>query len=219
MTPPLPPEPPGSTPEPAGPAGPTGPTGTAGPTGPGGPTWAAGGTGAGGGWPLATLSPVARARALAAALPGAGYAETTIDAPFAEAWAIIADLERSVPDADTTVRSLRIRSRRVLEDERGASIDGPVEQLRLFAWANPPIPLLLDARLEPGYCLMRVPGRLFVIVMAAEPHPTDPTRTIYGHVEVVPRALGRPLRRLLDRVVAGDAAGFRRHVEERIARP
>lgn len=203
MTPPLPPDPTG----PVGPAGPSSPTG-------------GGGAGTGSaGWPAASLSPVARARALAAGLPGAGYAETTIDAPFAEAWALIADLERSVPDADTTVRSLRIRSRRVLAGERGASIDGPVEELRLFAWANPPIPLLLDARLEPGYCLMRVPGRLFVIVMAAEPHPTDPNRTVYGHVEVVPRALGRPLRRLLDRVVAGDAAGFRRHVEDRVTRP
>ena len=156
-------------------------------------------------WPEATLTPVARARVLAAALPVAGLAETTIDVPFAEAWPRLMELERSVPAADRVVRSITVRSRQTLPDG--------VEQVRITARAPGGLPQWFDVRIENGFCLMNGVGRLFVVVMAAEPDPSDSSRTHYVHVEAVPRRGTRFLRRILQHEVEGDAAGFRRYLE------
>jgi hypothetical protein len=155
-------------------------------------------------WPDATLSPIARARALAAGLPGAGLAEVTIAAPFAEAWSRIMDLERSVPAADHLVTSIRVRSREVGPDG--------VERLRIVSRSPLGLAQKHDVTIEDGFCLMRAPGT-FVVVMAAEPLPDDPGRTRYVHVESVPRRAARFLRPVMNRIVAADARGFRRFVE------
>jgi hypothetical protein len=155
-------------------------------------------------WPTARLTTIARARALAAAVPGAGYAETGMAVPFAQAWRRLADLERSVPGSDPLVQGLRIRSRR--------PVDG-AEELGLLVRGWPGLPLPMTARLEEGFCLMRAPGGLYLVVMAAAPDPDDPSRTRYAHVEAVPRQVGRPFRGLMRRMVANDVGGFRRYVE------
>jgi hypothetical protein len=151
-------------------------------------------------WPQASLTPVARARVLAAAIPGAGYQEATFDVPYAEAWPRLANLERSVPAADKLVRAIRMTSRTTLDD--GA------EELRLRVVLPPGLVTPFTARLEDGFCIMQATGRLFVVVMAAE--PTDDGRTVFGQLEAVPRRIGRVLRPLMRRTTADDVKGFRK---------
>jgi len=161
-------------------------------------------------WPTARLTPIARARALAAGLPGAGLAEISIDAPYIEAWARIMDLERSTPAADRHVSELHVRSRRT--DDHGVQhLD--VRARSVAGWAR------FDVRVEDGFCLMAARNRPFVVVMAAEPDRDDPTRTRYVHVEAVPRRFSRPLGPVFRRIVAADARGFRDHVERELGRP
>ena len=161
-------------------------------------------------WPAARLTPIARARALAAGLPGAGLAEVTIEAPYDEAWPRIMDLERSTPAADPLVSDLEVRSRR-LDDDGVEHLD--VRSRSLFGWAR------FDVRIEDGFCLMAERRRLFVVVMAAEPHADDPSRTRYVHVEAISRRLARPLSPVFRRIVAADARGFRAHVERELGPP
>ena len=151
----------------------------------------------------AELTTIARARAMAAALPGAGYAEAVYDVPFDEAWAGLTDFERSVPVADHLVARIRVHDRRRLDD--GA------EQVRMTAWSPLRIPQRFDVRVEDGYCLMRGAGRLFVVVMAAMPEPGGGTR--YAHVEAVPRRIGHLLAPFLRRTVRADVAGFGRYLQ------
>lgn len=155
-------------------------------------------------WPDATLRPIARARALAAGLPGAGLAEVTIDAPYAEAWPRIMDLPRSVPAADHLVTAIHVRSRQQLPDG--------TERLRVISTAPGGFRMGFDVTIEDGFCLMRAPGR-FIVVMAAEPDRGDPGRTRYVHVESIPRRGTGILRPVMNRIVAGDARGFRAFVE------
>jgi hypothetical protein len=157
-------------------------------------------------WPDAGLSTVARLRILAATLPGAGHAETTIDVPFAEAWPRLMELERSVPAADRGVRAIRVLDRSISDD--GA------ELLDIRAWTTFGLPQRFDVRVEEGFCLMRGRGRLFVVVMAAEPVADDPTRTRYAHVEAVPRRGGGLLRRVMQPTVESDVRGFHRYLQE-----
>ncbi len=152
-------------------------------------------------WPAATLSPIARARAIAAAIPSAGIMESTLDAPFAEAWAFLADLPRSVPQFDRDVSSITVRGRVELGD--GA------EQLRVTVH-NHGVPWPFTVRLESGFCLMRARGRLYTVVMAATPDPADPTRTRFVHVEAVPLPGAGFLRPVL--------AGLARHDVHHLAR-
>lgn len=156
-------------------------------------------------WPTARLTPIARARAMAAGLPGSGYAEITIDRPYAEAWAALMDLEHSGPSADYLVRSIRVHARTIEDDG--------VEHLEMISRSPAGLGQRFDVRVEDGYCLMRARHRLFVVVMAAEPDPDDPTKTRYAHVEAIPRRGTRVLRRVMRRLVADDVQGFRRHLE------
>ena len=151
-------------------------------------------------WPEATLSPVARARVLAAGIRGAGYAEAVFDVPYETAWPRLVDIERSVPVADKLVRRIRIKERRRLDD--GA------EELQ-FRSTSPLGPFArFTARIEDGFCIMQATGRLYVVVMAAE--PTDDGRTRFGQLEAVPRRWGRILRPLMRLTTADDVKGFRR---------
>ena len=154
-------------------------------------------------WPEARLTPLARARVLAAAVPGAGYREEVFDVPYAEAWPRLADLEHSVPAADKLVTSIRIRSRTQLEDG--------VEELRFRAGSPLGLFTPFTARLEDGFCLMTARARIYVVVMAAEPTPDGRTR--FGQLEAVPRRLGRLLRPLMRLTTADDIKGFRKVAE------
>lgn len=148
------------------------------------------------GWPAVALTPIARLRAVAAAYPSAGVAETTIDLPVDQAWDLMMDFEATTPRIDRLVRKVRVRRR-----------DGG--RVRLWSWAPlVPIPLPFDVTIEPGFCIMAARFRVFVVVMAAE--PTADGRTRYVHLEAVPLRRGGWLRRLFQRMVEGDVRGIRR---------
>ena len=59
-------------------------------------------------WPAASLDPIRRAHVLAAAIPSAAWTEGVLDAPYAETWAWVSDLEHSVPQFDTDVRRVQV---------------------------------------------------------------------------------------------------------------
>jgi hypothetical protein len=139
-------------------------------------------------WPAAALDPVARLRALAAALPWVSYEEAVIAAPFERVWCYIADMERGVPQFEANVRRLEIVAR-----------EG--DQLVLRSWARAGLSMRLDAVLRPGWCVMR--GALGEIGMAAA--PVGPAATRFAHFEGS-RRLGRIARPLFRRFVRRDLA-------------
>ncbi len=171
------------------------------------PTWseldaaAAGAT-----WPTATLTPAARLWALAAGLPGVVVEQRELGAPVDQVWDFIADLPRSVPTFDDSVASLEVLSR-----------DGSRLRARACSGRGKVrMPLDFDVDLEPGWCWMVSRPRLYVVGMAAEPHPDDAARTVFTHLEGVPfggRILGpaaRATRRVHRRHVASDLDGIER---------
>jgi hypothetical protein len=150
-------------------------------------------------WPTASLGPIARARALAASFPSAAWTEGVLDAPYATTWPWIADLEMSVPRFDTQVRKVRVLTRRP-EDR--------AERL-LLAATTLGVTLRFDVRLEDGFCLMQARARLYLVLMAAEPHDAG-QRTRFFHLEAVPLPGTRPLRGIIQRGVHGDFANLAR---------
>ena len=144
-------------------------------------------------WPMAKMGPIGRARALAASIPGAAWVEGVLDAPYDETWPWVADLETSVPSFDAQVRKLRVVSRR---PEAGA------ERLRIAATTYG-VAFPFDVRLEDGFCLMQARARLYLVVMAAEPHDGG-TRTRFFHLEAVPLPGTGLLRGRLQRAVDAD---------------
>lgn len=151
-------------------------------------------------WPTATLDPLRRARVLAAAWPSAAIAETTLDAPFAETWAWIADLPRSVPTFDNDVTGIEIRSR--------TAVDGGEELAATVRTHGVPWPF--SVRLEDGFCVMTGRARAYLVVMGAMPDPDAPERTRFAHVEAVPLPGTGVVRPVLARLVAADVAHLRR---------
>ena len=125
-------------------------------------------------WPVATLGPIARARALAASIPSAAWTEGILDAPYDEAWPWITDLENSVPRFDTQVTKLRVQKRRTGEE-------AGTERLEIAATTFG-IAFPFDVRLENGFCIMQARARLYLVVMAAEPHDSG-ERTRFLHLE------------------------------------
>ncbi|GAA2020603.1 hypothetical protein GCM10009839_16680 [Catenulispora yoronensis] len=67
-------------------------------------------TGTPAGWPVADLDPVRRMRVLASALPGGGFAQARIAAPFDRVWGYLADLDRSVPELIGFIRRFELRA-------------------------------------------------------------------------------------------------------------
>lgn len=124
-------------------------------------------------WPDAVLSPIARARALAAGLAGVVLHEVTIARPVDEVWAFIGDMERSVPAFDGLVESLEITERP----------DGRLRGVSRSGAGFGHIRLGFDIDVAPGWCWMVSRPRGYVVCMAAAPDPTDPGRTLYAHVE------------------------------------
>lgn len=157
-------------------------------------------------WPTATLPPGARLRALAAGLPGVVVEQRELRAPVEQVWGFIADLPTSVPTFDESVASLEILSR-----------EGTRLSVRARSgWGVGRVPLGFDVDLEPGWCWMVSRPRLYVVGMAAEPHPDDDGRTVFTHLEGVPfggRVLGpvaRAARRGRRRHVSSDLDGIAR---------
>jgi len=150
-------------------------------------------------WPVASLGPVGRARALAASIPSAAWAEGILDAPYDTAWPWVADLEVSVPRFDTQVRRLRVLER--------SSADG-AQRLRIAA-STFGVAIPFEVRLEDGYCLMQARARLYLVLMAAEPHDGG-RRTRFFHLEAVPLPGTRLMRRHLQRAVDADFANLAR---------
>src|SRR5262249_24393092 len=105
-------------------------------------------------WPAADLDAIRRLRALAAAVPGAFVAETVIDAPFDQVWAVAADLEHELPAYLPDVRSLTVTGR-----------DGQRLQARARGYAG--LRARFDILLRPGWCVMR--SRFLLGCMAAVP--------------------------------------------------
>jgi len=145
-------------------------------------------------WPIAELDAVRRLEVLAAAVPGAFFAESVVDAPFDAVWAVAADLEGELPRLLRNVRSVRILSS---EGERVvADITGTFPLRERF-----------DVVLRPGWCVMQS-GRV-IGGMAAVP---DGERTRFAFLGALRgpgtrtaapllRRVGRPLGRgLLDRL-------------------
>lgn len=105
-------------------------------------------------WPVAELDTIRRLRALAAAVPGAFVAETTLDAPFDQVWAVAADLEHELPTYLPDVRSFTITRR-----------DG--ERLQAHARGYAGLRARFDIVLRPGWCVMR--SRFLLGGLAAVP--------------------------------------------------
>lgn len=150
-------------------------------------------------WPVAELDPVGRLRALAAGLDGVAIEERRLDARFEDVWSFIGDLERSVPNFDRTVASLRI-------------LEADGERLRVRAGSTRHhafVPLTFDVDLRPGWCWMVSRPQLYVVGMAAAP---DGAGTRYAHMEgpVVPWA---PLRPLLQRLARRQARHVRSDID------
>jgi hypothetical protein len=150
-------------------------------------------------WPVAELGPIGRARALGKSIPSAACAEGILDAPYSATWPWIADLETSVPRFDTQVRAVRVVER--------APADG-AERLRITA-SSYGIAVPFDVRLEDGFCLMQARARLYLVVMAAEPHDGG-ARTRFFHLEAIPLPGSRFLRGYLQRGVDSDLRNLTR---------
>jgi hypothetical protein len=131
-------------------------------------------------------------RVLARVIPGLVLHEIVVDAPYERAWPIVADFERSVPIADRTIRSFRVRGRR--DDRFTARVNG----------------MPVDGLVEEGLSLMQAKGRTYLVGVAAEATPDGRTRLAL--MEGIPRRLlGRLIRR--DRHVRSDLEGFAALVE------
>ena len=150
-------------------------------------------------WPQVGLDPVARLRALAAALPHVSLEERVIEAPFARVWSYIEDLERGVPQFEGNVRRVRILRR---EGERlWLESDGPLGST-----------LRMRAVLRPGWCVMGTGNGSVQIGMAARVE--GPGRTRFAHFEGS-RWLGRLARPLFRCFVRRDLASLTRLAEAR----
>ena len=146
-------------------------------------------------WPDVTLGPVRRMRALAAAVPGAVIRERVMEAPFDAVWGLTSDLEHGVPRFEPLVASARILRR-----------DG--EELVLETRAPLGLRTVFDVVLRDGFCWMQARRRLYVVGMAAE--SIAGRRTLFAHVEGVPRAGGGLLRPVIARAVRSDLRNIER---------
>lgn len=128
-------------------------------------------------WPTAEPDPVAKMRALAAALPFAAVDEIVFEVPFDRVWAFIADLEANTPRFEGNVTGARILER-------------SGDRLRLRTRMPGGLSTDFDVVLRPGWCLMQ--SRLGHVGMAARPE--GPNRTRFIHFEGARRfaRLARP---------------------------
>ena len=143
-------------------------------------------------WPRSELDPIRQLRVLADVLPGVGFVERVLPAPFASLWRQIEDMETTVPTFDPLVKSLRIVRRdgdRLVVHGRAPWVPGVTR---------------FDVELRPGWCLMQ--SRFYVVGMAARPEG-DGTR--YAQIEGLPwRWTPRAVRPVMRRLVQIDIEGI-----------
>lgn len=150
-------------------------------------------------WPEADLDPVRRLRVMAAAVPGAVYAEDVLPVPFDEVWAVAADLENEFPRLLTDVRTMRVT--RADGERREALARGRFGQRARF-----------DVVLRPGWCWMQ--SRFLVGGMAAVAE-ADRTRFAFMGALRVPGA--RLLHPLSHALGASPGSGVISRLERRAA--
>jgi hypothetical protein len=138
-------------------------------------------------WPVAELDAIRRLRVLAAAVPGALVAETTLDAPFEQVWAVAADLENELPRYLRDVRSLRI-----------TRADG--EHLEAYARGYAGLRARFDIALRPGWCVMR--SRFLLGAMAAVPDGDRTRFAFLSGVHIPAQRLAAPALRAVGRWAA-----------------
>ena len=140
-------------------------------------------------WPVATLDPVSKMRALAIALPHCAVRETVLDAEFDRVWDLLVDFEHGTPRYEGLVREVEILER-------------TETNLRIKSRMISGFWIEAEVVLEPGWCLMR--SRMGEIGMAARPEGESRTRFIHFEGS---RPFGRILRPFFDWNIRGD---FRR---------
>ena len=136
-----------------------------------------------GAWPVASLDPVARLRALAAGLPGVSIEERRLASSLPEVWDFISDLERSIPSFDRSVASIRVLKH----------CDTHLRIQARSTWRSAFQPMRFEVDLEPGWCWMVSRPTLYVVGMAAV---ADGDGTHFAHLEGL-SIPWRPLRPLL----------------------
>lgn len=136
-------------------------------------------------WPVAEVDPIRRLRVLAAAVPGAVVTETTYDAPFAQVWAVAADLEHELPMYLPDVRAMRVTRR-----------DG--DRLEAHARGYAGLRARFDIVLRPGWCVMS--SRFLLGGMAAVPDQERTRFAFLGGVHVPGQRVLRPGLTLLGHV-------------------
>ena len=126
-------------------------------------------------WPVADLDTIRRLRALAAAVPGAFVAETTLDVPFDQV--VAADLEHELPAYLPDVRTFTITRR-----------DGERLQARAHGYAG--LRARFDVVLRPGWCVMR--SRFLVGGLAAVPDGQRTRFAFLGGVHIPAQRAAAP---------------------------
>jgi hypothetical protein len=138
-------------------------------------------------WPVADLDVIRRLSVLAAAVPGAVVAETRIDAPFEQVWAVAADLEHELPHYLRDVRSLHITRR-------------SGERLEAYAHGYGGLRARFDIVLRPGWCVMR--SRFLLGGIAAVPDADHTHVAFLAGTHVPAQPLAAPALRAIGRWAA-----------------
>jgi hypothetical protein len=138
-------------------------------------------------WPVADLDVIRRLSVLAAVVPGAVVAETRIDAPFEQVWAVAADLEHELPHYLRDVRSMRIAWR-------------SGERLEAYARGYAGLRARFDIVLRPGWCVMR--SRFLLGGIAAVPDGDQTRIAFLAGTHVPGQALAAPALRAVGRLAA-----------------
>jgi hypothetical protein len=145
-------------------------------------------------WPAAGLDEVRRLRVLAAGIPGAHVTERVLDAPFAQVWALLGDLEGSFGIIEPDMRHVRV-----------TRTDG--EHLEARARSRFGMRARFDGVRRPGWCWLQ--SRFLLIGVAAAPEPGGGTRVAHtggvrvpGRAALVPLGVRRAGGRALDRLDA-----------------
>lgn len=138
-------------------------------------------------WPEAELDSIHRLRVLGRSVPGAFVAETTLDAPFEQVWAVAADLERELPVYLPDVRSFTITS------HHGQHLEARARgYLGLRA--------RFDVVLRPGWCVMR--SRFLLGGLAAVPNGEQTRFAFLGGVHISGQQVAAPALRAFGRFAA-----------------
>jgi len=157
-------------------------------------------------WPVVELDAIRRLRVLAAAVPGAVAAETLLDAPFEQTWAVAADLEGELPRYLPDVRSVRI-TRRETEGARGDRLEA---EFQGYAGLHG----RFDIVLRPGWCVMR--SRFLLGGMAAVAEGERTRFAFLGGVHIPAQRVAAPALTVVGRMaLANVVARFGRRVEQR----